>query len=102
MLPILNLKLLLQKQSNLRYNFYVIIFAFHLDLIFGIIIIERSFTHNLFKLTDLGYLNHEMLQYADPVTTTQLRNCAIKISKRDFKQAFSEMLATKLKFESVH
>ena len=48
-------------------------------------IIERSFTHNLLKLTDLGYLNHEMLQYADPVTAAQLRNCAIKISKRDFK-----------------
>ena len=53
-------------------------------------------------LTDLGYLNHEMLQYADPVTATQLRSRAIKISKRDFKQAFSKVFATKLKFGTVH
>ena len=43
-----------------------------------------------------------MLQYADPVTATQLRNCAMKISQNDFKQAFSEMFATKLKFVNVH
>ena len=100
MSPILNLKLLLQIAVKLcrflRYN------TFHLDLNFGRIIIERSFTHNLSKLTDVGYLNHEMLQYANPVTATQLCNCAIKISKKDFTQAFSEMLATKLKFGSVY
>ena len=43
-----------------------------------------------------------MLQHVDHVTATQLRNCAMKISKRDFKQAFSQMFATKLKFGNVH
>lgn len=45
---------------------YAKIFAFYLDLNFDRIIIEHSFEHNL---STLEYLNREMVQHADPVTT---------------------------------
>ena len=66
---------------------YVINFAFHPDLNFDKIIIERSFGHNLSNL-----------QYVDAATTVQLRTCAIKVIKRNFKQEISEMFAIELKF----
>ena len=62
------------------------------------IITECNFGHDLFKLTAVGYGNCEMLQYADPVTRVQLRNFPIKVSKRNFTQTISEMLATELKY----
>lgn len=77
---------------------YIIVFAFHPDLNFERIIVERSFGHNLSKLTYVAYLNCKMLQYPDPVTTVQLRDCGIKVTKRNIKQAMSEMFGTELRF----
>ena len=62
------------------------------------IITECNFGHDLFKLTDVGYGNCEMLQYADPVTSVQLRDFPIKVSERNFTQTISEIYATELKF----
>ena len=62
------------------------------------IITECNFGLDLFKLTDVGYVNCEMLQYAVPVTRVQLRDFPIKVSKRNFTQTISEMFATELTF----
>ena len=77
---------------------YIIIFAFYPNLQLDRIIIERPFGHNLSKLANVGYLNRDMLSFADLLTMKQLRDCATKVNKKNSRQAIAEMLTTELKF----
>ena len=61
---------------------YVVGFAFHSDVDFNRIIIECSFRHYLLKLTNIGHLNRDILQYADSVTTVKFDKNLIKRTNR--------------------
>ena len=72
---------------------YAIIFAFHPKLDFNRIIIERSFSHSMEKLTTIDYLTNEQLKFKDEITLKQLRDSALEFSKRNKVNAISEMFS---------
>ena len=78
--------------------FYVVIFAFHPELSFDRIIIERSFGHSLAQLCFLDYLTNEQLKFNDLTMLKQLRDCAFLVALKNKKIAISEMFTTELKF----
>ena len=57
----------------------IIIFAFHLDLNIGHIIIGRSFGDSLKSLADLSYLTHKQHTFKDEKTIIQLKDCALVV-----------------------
>ena len=79
---------------------YAIIFAFHPKLQMKRVIIERSFSHSLEKLTTIDYLTTEQLKFKDVITLKQLRDCALSVADRKNCNAISEMFSTELKFAS--
>ena len=58
---------------------YAIIFAFHPDLNFERVIIERSFGHSMEELLSLNYLTSEQQQMLDKKTSLQLRDAALDV-----------------------
>ena len=79
---------------------YVIVFAFHPDLDMQRIIIERSFSRSIEKLTTIDNLTAEQLKYKDTTTLKQLRDCAISVANKKNKITISEMFSTELEFAS--
>ena len=77
---------------------YVIILAFHPDLNWDRIIIERSFGHSRVRLCSLNYLTNEQLKLKDLTTLKQLRDCAFSVASKKKKIAICEMFTTELKF----
>ena len=78
----------------------VIIFAFHLDLQIGRVIIEHCFGHSVRQLCSLNYLTSEQIKYKDLTLIKQLRNYAFSVASKRNTLAISEMLSTELKFAS--
>lgn len=78
----------------------VIIFAFHSKWNLERIIIERSFSHSLEKLTTVSYLSSDILENIDSVTAEQLKDCTINVNQRKEKYVIGEMCSTELKFNS--
>ena len=70
---------------------FVIIFAFHPKLDIHSLIIERSFSHPLEKLTDISYLTSGMLENFDAITAEKFRDCAINVSRKKDKFSISEL-----------
>ena len=68
---------------------YVIVFAFHPDLI-ELLLKEI--------LVTTGYLNRNQLSFAYSMTMLQLRDCEIKFSKKKSKVETSEVFITELRF----
>ena len=79
---------------------YAIIFAFHPDLNFERVIIERSFGHSMKELLSLNYLTSEERQMLNKKTVLQLRVAALDVSKGKSKNAISVMFNIELKFTS--
>lgn len=70
---------------------YVIIFTFYPDLNFQRVIIERSFGYSLEKLTTLGYLTKNQMQFLNKTTLLQLIGMVYNVSTRKDKLAISAM-----------
>ena len=77
---------------------YVIIFAFHPDLNFERVMIERSFGHSLAKLTSIDYLTRNQFAFANEKALLQLKDFAIAVSQCKDKKSISQMCSTELKF----
>ena len=79
---------------------YVIIFAFHPDLHFDRVIIERSFGHSQARLLSLSYLSTEQMRYVNVTQIKQVRDCAFSVAAGRNRLAISKMFSTELKFAS--
>ena len=77
---------------------YVIVFAFHSDLHYDRLIIERISGHSFERLADLIYLTHKQLKFKDEKTLLQLKDWALAVQARYSKIAISEIFTTELKF----
>lgn len=62
----------------------LIIFTFDPDLKIHFTIIERSFGHDLNKLTEVNYLNRGIFSSSSSVAINQLRE-VIKVSKKSHR-----------------
>lgn len=51
-------------------------------------------------MTDVSYLNDDMLKNRDPITAKQLKNCTIDVLSKKAKFSFTEMFSIELKFAS--
>ena len=69
----------------------------HPELKIDKLVVTRSFYYTLEQLTDLSYLNDDMLENRDPITKKQLRDCAIYVSNKKAKFSLFEMFSTELK-----
>ena len=78
------------------------IFAFHPDINFERVIIERSFDHSFDKLTILDYLTRYQMQFLNRKTFLQMRGAAYKVSTRKDKLAISVIFNIKLKFAAQY
>ena len=78
----------------------VIIFAFHPELRFDRIIIERSVWHSEARLPSLSYPSTEQMKYASVTQIKQLRDGALHVAVGRNRLAISEMFSTELKFAS--
>ena len=61
---------------------YVMIVAFHAELILDSIIIERSFTHSIEQLTSLDYFTREQITFIDRSFIKMLKVMAFEVVKR--------------------
>ena len=77
---------------------YAIIFAFHPDLNFERVLIERSFGHNLAELVSINYLTCDQMTFINTKTLMQLKDAAFQVSSRKNKQAISTMFNIEIKF----
>ena len=77
------------------YSFEV---TFYLKISIEKIFVVRSFNHTLEHPNDIGYLSNEMLDYFDPITARQLRDCALVVHQKKDKFSLSEMFFCELKF----
>ena len=77
---------------------YVITFYWHPGLNLDKISIERSVAPFLEELDEVRYMPLQFLTHADWAKAFQSKHCAIKVSKKKCKRAFSEFISTKSKF----
>ena len=63
-------------------------------------VIGRSFSHSLDKLSSLDYLPREQITYIGKSTLLKLKDCAIAVGKRREKVTISSIFSTALKFAS--
>lgn len=67
---------------------YCLIVAFHPKLDIERIVVFSSFQQTLDKLNDISYLNRNMIEEVDLITTNQLRDCIIKVFKKKINLQF--------------
>ena len=75
---------------------YVLIVAFHPDLNFRKIIVQRSYEHSLKQLTTIGYLTNNQMSFIDVKLIKQLKDMAHEVSRRKFKNALGQMFTIEI------
>ena len=70
---------------------YVIIVAFHPELILDKIIIQRSYVHAIEQLTSLEYFSQDQIKCINKDLAIQLKDIAFKVSKRKCKKTMGQM-----------
>ena len=68
---------------------YCLIFAFHPKVNLEKTVIMRNYSHYLEQLTDISYLNKEMLENLDLITAKQLKDYTIPVFNKKSKFALS-------------
>ena len=77
---------------------YAFVVAFQPSLDIEKILVVRSFNKTFEKLNDVSYLSDEMLPYIDPITTRQVRDCAVAVFNKKEKYLLIEMFSCELNF----
>ena len=75
---------------------YVLIVAFHPDLNFRKIIVQRSYEHSLKQLTTIDYLTNNQMSFIDVKLIKQLKDMAHEVSRRKFKNALGQMFTIEI------
>ena len=70
---------------------YVIIVAFHPELILDKIIIQRSYVHAIEQLTSLEYFSQDQIKCINKALAIQLKDIAFEVSKRKCKKTMGQM-----------
>ena len=77
---------------------YAFVVAFNSDLKLEKIFVVRSFNDSFDQFNGVGYLSSEILQYFDPITARQSRECEESVFIKKEKFSLGEMFSCELKF----
>ena len=77
---------------------YAFVVAFNSDLKLEKIFVVRSFNDSFDQFNGVGYLSSEILQYFDPITARQRRECEESVFIKKEKFSLGEMFSCELKF----
>ena len=72
---------------------YVIIVAFHPHLQLNRIMVNRSFAHDLEKLSTINYLSREQISFVDEYLINMLKNYACQVSKKKCKSSLARLFS---------
>ena len=72
---------------------YVIIVAFHPHLQLNRIMVNRSFAHDLEKLSTINYLSREQISFVDEYLINMLKDYACQVSKKKSKSSLARLFS---------